>query len=415
MIPVVQILCKSWDFIPTDVVRPLASSTVSDVAVMARRLGMTWKSFDPGSGSMRAEGNGHIISSTMVRSLGTILQYSFTSRENAGNCCYIPLREADKLGFGLVEFDHKLFGPSMPGDLDVGSYHGIASTLSLVTSGLLRYSNQPGPESVLYHISHAMKSDSDFIPGLNDLVPLCSAMLSNTPLTSMDRWINRIPAPNLYRKGVTASLEGFRVFERRLQELVNRRSGTASGQSKHILACMQRLREEFGSRWENEQEWEHWDLRMTENPEDEQYAKGIVMEYHSEMTTFLRDSNVVYRYLVGEHTQMAIDSWANAGMVLSHRLVSDQPSDFGLDASCSIELMQIMIGYFEGLPNMAEAVAQKCHYWRPDLGLTVEEVEDAWFTMMFRAFCWQRSHTMVSGVAPLPSEYWNSKMPVYIG
>jgi hypothetical protein len=63
-----------------DVVRPMASSTVSDVAIMARRLGQVWKSFYPGMGSMRAEGNGHVIASTLARSLGTILQYAYTSR-----------------------------------------------------------------------------------------------------------------------------------------------------------------------------------------------------------------------------------------------------------------------------------------------------------------------------------------------
>lgn len=128
MVPAVQFIEKSWDFMPTDVVRPMASSTVSDIAIMARRLGMVWKTFDPGSGSMRAEGNGHVFTSTMARSLGTVLQYTYTARQNEGNCAYIPVRQADKLGFGLVELDKHLFGTAML-DLDIGSYEGIARTL----------------------------------------------------------------------------------------------------------------------------------------------------------------------------------------------------------------------------------------------------------------------------------------------
>jgi hypothetical protein len=128
-VPIVQFIEKSWDFMPPDIIRPMASSTVSDIAVMARRLGMVWKSFDPGNGLMRAEGNGHVFTSTMARSLGTVLQYTFTSRKNDGNCAYIPLKEADKLGFGLVELDHRLFGPEMGFDLDLGSYEGISRTL----------------------------------------------------------------------------------------------------------------------------------------------------------------------------------------------------------------------------------------------------------------------------------------------
>ena len=420
MVPVIQIVQKSWDFMPLDVVRPMASSTVSAVAIMGRRLGMTWKSFDPGSGSMRAEGNGHIITSTMARSLGTILQYSFTSRENAGNCCYIPVREADKLGFGLVEFDHRLFGPTMPGDLDVGSYYGIAKTLWLITGTHIRDSNPSGNGSALRDLSREMKSQSDFIPGLNDLVPLCSAMLSVTPPTSKDRWLNRIPAPNLYLKGVTSSMEGFRVFESRLRDLVDERLDLASSQSKHVLCCLSELREDFASRWENEQDWEHWDYHMGDEQDKEMRAKGIVMRYHTEMTVFLRDSNVIYRTLVGEHALMAIGSMSgqstSTGSMSGYtNFERELLARYGLDENCSIELVRSMHNYFQGLSDVAQKVIEKCHRSKPDQELSVIEVEDAWFCMMFRAFCWQRSHSIIPDVAPLPSEYWNSKMPVYIG
>lgn len=129
MIPLVQFVDKTWDLMQPDIVRPLASSTVSDIAIMARRLGMVWKTFDPGSGSLRAEGNGHVFTSTMVRSLGTVLQYTYTARKNDGNCAYIPVQEADKLGFGLVELDHRLFGPEMAFGLDVGSAEGLSRSL----------------------------------------------------------------------------------------------------------------------------------------------------------------------------------------------------------------------------------------------------------------------------------------------
>jgi hypothetical protein len=405
MIPVVQIIHKSWDFMPTDVVRPMASSTVSDIAVMARRLGMVWKTFDPGSGSMRAEGNGHVITSTMVRSLGTVLQYSFTSRKNAGNCIYIPVREADKLGFGLVEFDHRLFGPEMPRDLDVGSYQGIASTLSLVMGTGLSHSSPVGIEFPLRLIFNAMKSENDFIPGLNDLVPLCSAMLSTSPSTAKDRWQSRIPAPNLYLKGVTSSKEAFQVFETRLQYHVDERSDRASEHSKHVLSCLRTLPEHFRLRLENEQEWEHWDYRLEDSHDDELRTKRLVIQYHTDMTSFLQNGRVIYRHLVGEHMMMAICAQA-AKLGVRSESDLDKP-DHGLGSD--------MDNYFGSLGDMVLKVIEKCNYWRPDVKLGVEEVEDAWFSMMFRAFCWQGSHSMIPGVPPLPSEYWNSKMPVYIG
>ena len=413
MIPSIQIIHKSWDFMPPDVVRPMASSTVSDIAIMARRLGMVWKTFDPGSGSMRAEGNGHVITSTMVRSLGTVLQYSFTSRENAGNCRYIPVWEADQLGFGLVEFDHRLFGSGMPRALDVGSFQGIASTLSLLTAGVLtrgdlRDSSPVGIEVPLKQISRAMKSETDFIPGLNDLVPLCSAMLSTSPSNRKDRWRNRIPAPNLYLKGVTSSKEGFRVFERRLQDLVSERSDRATHQSRHVLKCLKGLREKFHHYWEHEQGWEQGDFGFWGDDDNEIAIKSMVMQYHADMIVFQQGSRVPYRYLVGEHILMAINS------IPDTKADSNLLQRYDLDESSRLDLAWSMHTYFEELQSLMQKMIKKCSIWRPELRLNVEEVEDAWFSMMFRAFCWQRSHTMMSGIPPIPSEYWNSKMPVYI-
>ena len=50
MIPDLKMQRRSWDFVPPEVVRPLASVAISDIAVMARRLGMgrscvRWKPF----------------------------------------------------------------------------------------------------------------------------------------------------------------------------------------------------------------------------------------------------------------------------------------------------------------------------------------------------------------------------------
>ena len=67
--PTVKFKERSWDFMPPDVVRPFASSTVSEIAVIARRMGMIWKDFRPTEGIMKAEGGFHVLSSTEVRGL----------------------------------------------------------------------------------------------------------------------------------------------------------------------------------------------------------------------------------------------------------------------------------------------------------------------------------------------------------
>ena len=65
----------SWDFMPPDAAKPFASTTLSDIAIIVRRTGMVWKEFDLSNGNLRAEGGPHVISSTVIRGLGLVLQY----------------------------------------------------------------------------------------------------------------------------------------------------------------------------------------------------------------------------------------------------------------------------------------------------------------------------------------------------
>ena len=94
--------------------RPLAVVTISEIAAIARRLGMTWKQFEPLHGDIRAEGNCHTVSSTIVRSMGTVLSMGFQDPLPKGytpdniNEFYVPTETADKVGFGIVTGDSQL-------------------------------------------------------------------------------------------------------------------------------------------------------------------------------------------------------------------------------------------------------------------------------------------------------------------
>ncbi|KAF3033030.1 hypothetical protein E8E12_002395 [Didymella heteroderae] len=96
----------SWDFMPPEVVRPLATTTVGTLVVLAHRLGMAWRDLQPSRGYIRAEGNGHTISSTTIRGFGILVQYDFdesyhpshTARPHAR----IHTEAADKLACGII-------------------------------------------------------------------------------------------------------------------------------------------------------------------------------------------------------------------------------------------------------------------------------------------------------------------------
>ena len=70
--------------------------------------------------------------------------------------------------------------------------------------------------------------------------------------------------------------------------------------------------------------------------------------------------------------------------------------------------------YWDYLPHVASEMAKEAEV-EPAMAC------EAWIMLMFRAFCWSRCHFMCPSEARfpestrLPSHYWNSKMPVYLG
>jgi hypothetical protein len=115
--PAIVMQERSWDFQPPDVIRPLAKSTVSTIAILARRMGMRWKDFRPEEGIMRAEGHSHIITQLWLEvwaSSCSIIRSKRLARKSewrapvAGSVykeqeeIYISVPGADRFGAGVI-------------------------------------------------------------------------------------------------------------------------------------------------------------------------------------------------------------------------------------------------------------------------------------------------------------------------
>lgn len=158
---------RSWDFMPAEVIRPLAVVSVSDIAIMARRLGMNWRQFDLVDSNLRAEGNGYTITSTLVRSVGIVLEitvdqdlpYKYNSSNDLDvsllNELYIPSEIADKLAFGIVS---GLPGFGIP-DYKLGTLEEIVTLLqneidsTKVTAGTV---SEYAPFKFCYNLVYAI-------------------------------------------------------------------------------------------------------------------------------------------------------------------------------------------------------------------------------------------------------------------
>lgn len=223
---------RSWDFMSPEIVRPFAVTNISDIGVMARRLGMTWTDFRPEDGIMRAEGNGHVLSSTFVRSIGIILQYMYVGPPAIGgplsrtslqsdrtllqSNIYIPTREVDMLGFGILPGYKAL---SIP-DFRIGTIDEVYAAMNFLDKSYK--SSQK--------IKDVRRIEANCTFGFSDLIPLAAPMMRQRGST-----VIRLPIPTEYCVGLTCHKEGYIVFYNRLKNYIAGKNGAVSEQIKWVL------------------------------------------------------------------------------------------------------------------------------------------------------------------------------------
>ena len=105
--PTLRLSRKSWDFMPPEVLKPYAITTIRDIAITAQLLGLQWTTFNPEEGLLRAEGAGCIITSFQIRPLGTMITFLKTDdriewRRKLHGVILSPLEGSIALGFGII-------------------------------------------------------------------------------------------------------------------------------------------------------------------------------------------------------------------------------------------------------------------------------------------------------------------------
>lgn len=67
---------------PPDIVRPVASTTLGCLVMMAHRMGMIWSDVRLDGGKFRATGDGRSFSVSLVRGMGFVVEYSSDGSRN---------------------------------------------------------------------------------------------------------------------------------------------------------------------------------------------------------------------------------------------------------------------------------------------------------------------------------------------
>jgi hypothetical protein len=395
-LPAVVFRKRSWDFQPPDVIRPLSKTTLSDIAVIVRRMGMKWKDFRPSDGILRAEGHSHTITSTVVRSLGIVIHYSYTgqgqrlkmadlhlgSEVAAGSVMnekeemYIPSGRADRLGCGVIRGERLLHLP----DLTVSTQSEIVTALS--------HLDRSGASASLISILNA---NPEFCFRVADLVALTTTEIRHV---GSDSNLVQIPAPSDNVCGVTTSSIGRQAFRKCLEEYVDERKSEVGDKTKSALKICHDIGKKF-------KEWEQTgDLASEANQwvvtRDVKYLNAVNDNIPA-LTTALcnmekAEAGFQYHNLIGAHIKRAM--FCAGGETSTPR---NRGTDYEAD----------MKGYFRSLPLIVEEMRETgCH--------NSKLIIDAWVTMMLRAMCWGACYFFVPGER-VPIQYFGSQLPIYIG
>ena len=401
LIPDLKMQRRSWDFVPPEVVRPLASVTICDIAVMARRLGMIWKQFEPLEGNLRAEGNGHTITSTAVRSMGTVLQIGvkdfLPSGDPAGdfNELYIPSEAADKLGFGIVPGEASLGVP----DYKLGTEEEVLATLRNVIDTSRKAADT---------VKGILEANPGWTPGISDIIGFAAPMIRQLHSSMV-----RVPQPAGYAVGLTQQQEGFVVFHKRLLDLVAERDAKGepvSQQTRSILHQYAELLYRYGDQWEDQevcnQKLNDRSMEFLDDLHEKHHAATNHLNYLMTYYDGKGEKSQVFRYtdLMYAHIQYAVNYFPEA-LERINASPSRARDHYGMRVAGWItEGAHI---YFDNIPKVVADMRSK-GFDQPEV------VEEAWLTMMWRAFIWHRCHFMVEGQR-VPSSNWGSRLPVYIG
>ncbi|KAK3178519.1 hypothetical protein OEA41_000655 [Lepraria neglecta] len=332
---------------------------MSDIAILARRLGMVWKQFESIDGNLRAEGNRHTITSTTIRSIGTVLQISIKDPLPQGfdksTELKIPSNLADMMGFGIVPGDHSLGVP----DYKMGIEEEVLSTLRKVVD--------PGGGAA--------------------------------------------ERPAGYVIGPTQRQEGFVVFHNRLKDLIAKRDAKGQNitrQTRSILVQYQQLLDSYGDMWEGQDMCNKDSNHRSITSIDDLHGK------HNRTSQYFHDLRYkhglgdekrqlfLYTDFIYSHIRRVVNYFPQARKRIN---VSQARDHYGMHVvGWRTEGAHI---YFDNIPKTIDDMRDK-GFNNPDI------VEEAWLTMMFRAFLWHRCHFMVEGPR-VPSSYWGSNLSVYIG
>ncbi|KAG4032271.1 hypothetical protein MFRU_007g01820 [Monilinia fructicola] len=375
----VQVKTRSWDFVPSSITRPYATSAICHLVEMMALMGMYWKVFDQIQWNLRAEGNGFILTSTTVHGLGVMVVFAVTGKSKFEEDRVIPSEHIKDLCFGTVPniFEEDIYlrkedPESQSLLLKFGSQEDVELTLESLGCTpqiLTRYKKDH---------KHIFPVSFEIIGMLGQVVRLRGSSFRMIPNPTQDNWLKKTGKKPAWR---TAKLMA--VFQKKVIELARHEGNVEKHAKKHTVSMIV----------------EQW---------QEIEALGCIDEYNltidarekihdalDGMTTFLLETRQadVLKVLV-----------AHLDEVTKVLVVTNSP----LNSIVSVHKEEPLLDYYFStiLPKVIGSA----------VGPEKEKKQLIWVSLIFRMLCWFLLHDWnKDDKCGVPPDLKGSRMPVFIG
>ena len=425
----------AWDYMPADLLRPLATSTLNNVILIALRLNMQWRQLNLDNGVFLADGNGYSLTSVEIRGLGLGFQFSVIGAHETHRQC-ISSEAVDKMMFGIIPGHPTLVGQDYALVSDKRKIDGYPPTSVLEAIGIDDRDLRNDISRKKYWESH------------NEMVILLSKFLP-LPGTSVSRnffpaWLGPVGSVIHFWEGRMALMQGLR---KRIDDTPKHK---ALATLESVLRELERLSKVYYDDF-----FCCWKTSILEAAESATQSK----------IDFLNDCRHVYsettQYFLGERTRFAPGeghhtyNWSSSSgertqyvdLVAAHVCMAFRAIPLGHRERDEVsknyrsrEQRKAHFGITEranggfALPQYTIARAYIANFSHPEHGtvkhlrsrnvdLHEDYMEAAWWVLMLRGIVWDMSTTgdppfVKKGPwwegEPVPSSFYYTKTPVWI-
>lgn len=365
MVVQLQARPKLWDFMPDGVSRPYGHSTVSHIAQMAAMLGMSWRTFEPDTANLQAEGNGLSLTSSSVPGVGIVASFLSYDKSVFQHSRVIPAIQVKQLLFGTVP---TIFQGQT---LNFGDDAAIRRTLKMLKC------KQPTFGKYFGVSKHLRSVNFEIIAMLGQAIRLRGSNFKILPNPTRDPWVDTFSSCNLMAQ-----------FQRQVALLA-----ATAPPSPQVLFILDAWKEQLSGVWQRTEDKIDIDMREA--------AHDVLDACDSFLVDECSQASVIS--VVSAHMAVVLEELDLPNSVLS-TLDSDNEADLVAHYFDRIKakVMDAAPGYDSPATTRAPAASMVSR-------------QDVWLMLMFRMCCWWVLHEFAQDNATVLSPRWRgSRLPVLI-